>query len=456
MTEATLLPFDLPAVHRKKLTVDFEGGSQSSDGGLLLLREAERSLGICARLAGSLTDRRDPGRVQHQLVELIKARALAICCGYEDGNDLDRLRGDPLLKLAVGRCPESGADLCSQSTMSRLENMPSRREAVQMTAALIDQFCTSFPVPPGEITLDIDDTLDIVHGGQQLSFWNAHHNERCFLPIHVYHVETGKPVVVILLTGKTPAGQEVRTVIKHVTRRFRRQWPTTRICWRGDSHYGRVEAMEWCEANNCDYIFGFQGNSGLDARVADAAETVLLRHAAGENDKARACVDFQHRPKSWKEERRFIARIEVSFQQTRSGHLTQATDIRYCVTSLNGDPDHLYQKVYCARGQAENLIKLHKAQLASDRTSCHRATANQVRLVLHTAAYWLMHAIKLRLPQTSPLARCEFATLRQRLIKIGARVIEHAVRIRVHLPTSCPERTVFAQMAAGFVSNAPS
>jgi len=140
----------------------------------------------------------------------------------------------------------------------------------------------------------------------------------------------------------------------------------------------------------------------------------------------------------------------------RVGHLTQATDIRYCVTSLNGDPDHLYQKVYCARGQAENLIKLHKAQLASDRTSCHRATANQVRLVLHTAAYWLMHAIKLRLPRTSPLARCEFATLRQRLLKIGARVIEHAARIRVHLPTSCPERTVFAQMAAGFVSNAPS
>jgi hypothetical protein len=191
MTEATLLPFDLPAVQRKKLTVDFNGGSQSSDGGLLLLREAERSVGICARLADSLTDRRDPSRVEHSLVEMIKTRVLAICCGYEDGNDLDRLRHDPLLKLAVGRCPESGADLCSQSTMSRLENMPSRREAVQMTAALIDQFCASFPTPPSEITLDIDDTLDIVHGGQQLSFWNAHHDERCFLPIHVYHVESG-------------------------------------------------------------------------------------------------------------------------------------------------------------------------------------------------------------------------------------------------------------------------
>jgi hypothetical protein len=460
MTEATLLPFDLPAVQRKKLTVDFDGGSQSSDGGLLLLREAERSLGICARLADSLADRRDPTRVSHSLVELIKTRVLAICCGYEDGNDLDRLRHDPLLKLAVGRCPESGADLCSQSTMSRLENMPSRRQAAEMTAALIDQFCASFPAPPCEITLDIDDTLDIVHGGQQLSFWNAHHDERCFLPIHVYHVESGKPVVAILRTGKIPAGREVRTVIKHITCRIRRHWPATRICWRGDSHYGRVEAMAWCEENGCDYIFGFQGNSGLDARVAGDAETVLLRHAASERDKVRACVDFQHAPKGWpksvKEERRFVARIEVSFQETKSGHLTQATDIRYCVTSLKGDPDHLFEKVYCARGQAENLIKLHKAQLASDRTSCHNATANQVRLVLHTAAYWLMHALRSRLPATSPLARCEFNTLRLRLIKIGARIIEHAARIRIHLPTSCPERRIFAELAAGFVSAAPS
>jgi hypothetical protein len=151
-----------------------------------------------------------------------------------------------------------------------------------------------------------------------------------------------------------------------------------------------------------------------------------------------------------------MARIEVSFQKTRSGHLTQETDIRYCVTSLKGDPDHLFEKVYCARGQAENLIKLHKAQLATDRTSCHSATPNQVRLVLHTAAYWLMHALRSPLPSTSPLVRGEFTTLRLRLIKVGARIIEHAARIRVRLPTSCPECTVFAAMAARFVSAAPS
>ena len=214
--------------------------------------------------------------------------------------------------------------------------------------------------------------------------------------------------------------------------------------------------MAWCESNGCDYIFGFQGNSGLDARVAEEAETMLLRHAASDQDKLRTCVGFEHRPKSWTQARRFIARIEVSFQETSSGHLAQATDIRYCVTSLEGDPDHLFENIYCARGQAENLIKLHKTQLASDRTSCHSATANQVRLVLHTAAYWLMHALRSRLPQTSPLARCEFTTLRLRLIKIAARIVEHAARIRVHLPTSCPERHAFAAMAAGFLSAAPS
>jgi hypothetical protein len=152
MTEATLLAFDLPAVRRKKLTVDFVGGSQSSDGGLLLLREAERSVGICARLAGSLTDRRDPERVEHGLVELIETRTFAICCGYEDGNDLNRLRYDPLQKLAVGRCPESGGDLCSQSTMSRLENMPSRRQTVRMTAALIAQLTAASSSPSGMAT----------------------------------------------------------------------------------------------------------------------------------------------------------------------------------------------------------------------------------------------------------------------------------------------------------------
>ena len=176
--------FDLPAIRRKKLTASFDGGQLSSDGGLLLLRAAERRLGIASRLTDAIRDRRDPARIDHRLPELFKTRIFAIACGYEDANDLDRLRQDPLLKLAVGRCPQSGDPLCSQSTMSRLENMPTKIEATRLTAALVDQFCASFPRAPKAITLDIDDTVDAVHGGQQLSFWNAHYDCRCFLPIH--------------------------------------------------------------------------------------------------------------------------------------------------------------------------------------------------------------------------------------------------------------------------------
>jgi hypothetical protein len=446
MTADTPLAFDLPAVRCKKLTVAFDGGSQSSDGGLLLLREAERRLGIAARLAAAFPDRRDPTRIHHEMAELIKTRVLAICCGYEDGNDLDRLRHDPLLKLAVGRPPETGAPLCSQSTMSRLENSPSKLEAARLTAALADQFCSSFATPPAEITLDIDDTVDEVHGGQQLSFWNAHHDARCFLPMHVYHVESGKPVMMILREGKTPSGEEVRTVIKHLTKRIRRHWPATKINYRGDSHYGRAEALEWAENNGVDYIFGFPGNSVLDALCREAADNLSLRHGASESEKMRGFTSFTYRAKSWLRPRRIVARLEASMRKDQDG-THQEMDIRYVVTSMEGDPEHLYATVYCARGQAENLIKLHKAQLASDRTSCPSATANQVRLVLHTAAYWLMHTLRAAVPKTSVLTKAEFATIRLRLLKIGARVVEHTARIRVFLPSSCPEQALFRTIA---------
>ncbi len=456
MTDVTPLPFDLPAVQRKKLTVCFDGGQLSSDGGLLVLREAERRLGIADRLAGAFRDRRDPTRIAHEMCELLKTRVFAICCGHEDGNDLDRLRHDPLLKLAVGRCPETGEALCSQSTMSRLENMLSRIGAARLTAALPDQFCASFAVPPAEITLDIDDTVDEVHGGQQLSFWNAHYDCRCFLPIHVYHVESGKPVVVILREGKTPDGVEVRTVIKHLVRRIRRHWPATRINFRGDSHYGRVEVMDWADSNGIGYIFGFAGNTKLDALVAETADDLRLRHALGTEDKLRWYESFEYRAKSWLKSRRVVARLEVSLQpDTGQDGMRQEVDIRYVVTSMEGTAQHLYETVYCARGQAENLIKLHKAQLASDRTSCHSPVANQVRLVLHTAAYWIMHTLRAAVLKTNPLATAEFGTLRRRLIKIAARIVEHGSRIRVHLPTACPEQAVFVALAKGLMPAGP-
>ena len=240
MAEDTITLPGLSPVGSKPLRVAFDGGRLSSDFGVVLLGDIDRHLKISERLAGCLTDPRDPGRVVHGLAEMIRFRALMIAAGYPDGDDCDALRQDPAFKLAVGRLPESGPDLCAQPTMSRLENLPDRRTLLRMMDAMIELFCDSYDVVPRRIVLDIDDTCDAVHGGQQLALFNAHHNERCFLPIHIYEATTGKPVAVILRPGKTPDGAEVRLVIKHIVRRIRaRWWPRVEIIVRGDSHYGR-------------------------------------------------------------------------------------------------------------------------------------------------------------------------------------------------------------------------
>ena len=452
MSNATPLPFDLPAVARKKLTIDFDGGNQSSDAGLLLLRGAEKKIGVCARLADAMRDRRDPTRVRHAMFELVSARVLAIACGYKDGNDLDWLRNDPALKMAVGRCPETGAPLASQSTISRFENAPTKTDAARIAKALVDQF-SAHVTPAYRDIFDIDDTFNAAHGGQQMIFWNAHYDERGFASMHVYHAGTGLPVATILRPAKTPNGREVRTVIKHLTKRILKTWKRANIVWRGDSHYGRAEAMDWCDQNGVGYIFGFAGNSVLEAQVAEAADHLRFWHALSDAPKSRCYKALEYQAGSWSAPRRVIARIEASMHPDPTpadpNGMLQEIDVRYVVTSLEGDPERLYEGVYCQRGQAENLIKLHKAQLASDRTSCHSATANQVRLMLHTAAFWLMHTVRAAIPEGHALAKAEFNTLRLYLLKIAARVVEYATRIRVHLPTSCVEKTLFRQLALG-------
>ena len=446
MHDDSFLPFDLPAVSLKKVSASFDGGAISSDGGLLLLREADRRLGLTRMLASCVQDRRDPSRISHAVEEMLLFRMMAIACGHEDADDCDALRDDPLFKLAAGRLPESGAPLCSQPTMSRFENMPTRMGAARMTAMMVDLFCRSFTKQPGAITLDIDDTCDPVHGGQQLSLFNAHYDTHCFLPIHIYNVSSGKPVVVFLRQGKTPSGKEVALVLKHLVRRIRKHWPTTRITFRGDSHYGRPEAMEWCEANGIDYIFGLAGNSVLHSQVYDAGDALKVLRAEQAADKLRGFTETRYAAASWTTERRVIARFEAT---------TQGFDARYIVTTLTGEAQHLYENVYCQRGQAENLIKMHKVQMASDRTSCQSAVANQVRLVLHTGAYWLMLALRNAIPATHELARAEFDTLRIKLLKIGARIIETTSRIRVHLASACPNASLFRLIAGRLAAAGP-
>jgi hypothetical protein len=438
MIDDSLLPFSLPSVHRKKITAAFDGGRISSDGGVMLLGLAERRIGIAARLAAEITDRRDPTRVVHALSDILRARILAVACGYEDADDLDYLRSDPALKLACGHLPDSGRDLCSQPTMSRCENAPSLREVIRLMRAMVGLYCRSYDKPPASVTLDIDDTLDVVHGQQQLSMFNAHYDERCFLPIHIYDTATSRPVAVLLRPGKTPSGQEIRGHLRRLLRAIREHWPHTHITIRGDSHYGRPEVMEWCDENGIDFVFGLAGNDVLRRLVEPIADDVRV-HRAEAAAAIRCYTETRYGARSWHVDRRVVARIEAT---------TQGLDIRYVVTSFTyGSAEWLYDSLYCARGQAENLIKLHKSQLASDRTSCRSPLANQVRLVLHTAAYWLMLTVRDVIPKLQPLALAEFATLRARLLKIAARITETATRVRIAFAAACPEADLFRSIA---------
>ncbi|NDB78058.1 MAG: IS1380 family transposase, partial [Verrucomicrobia bacterium] len=374
--------------------------------------------------------------------DILQARMLAIACGYEDADDLDHLRHDPGFKLAVGKLPDGAIGLASQPTMSRWENAPTTRELVRMMSAMVDIYCASYRAPPAAVTLDIDETVDVVRGGQQLSFWNGHYGERCFLPIHVYDTATGRPVAMLLRTGKTPSGAEMASHIRRLIRRIEKRWPDTAITLRGDGHYGRPEIMAWCEANEVDYVFGLPGNRTLHAEpvIVAAADAVCVDRATRTLPVLRHYTETCYAAKSWGgTDRRVVARIEAS---------TMGLDIRFVVTSLkDGSAEYIYDTLYCARGQAENLIKLHKTQLKSDRTSCRSANANQMRLILHTAAYWLMWSLRQALPQTAALRAAEFATIRLRLIKVAARVIETASRIRIALASACPDAALFRHVA---------
>ncbi|MEO8884032.1 MAG: IS1380 family transposase [Devosia sp.] len=434
MTDGNAVFAGLPAVGGKPVRLAFDGGRLTSDAGVVLLAEVERRLGIAERLAGCLEDPRDPAAVRHSLAEMIRFRALLIACGYPDANDCDALRHDPAFKMAVGRLPESGAELCSQPTISRLENLPGPIALKRMMAAMIDLFCDSFAQVPERIVLDIDDTEDEVHGGQQLALFNAHYDSHCFLPIHIYEASSGKPVAIFLRPGKTPDGVEVACVLRHVIRHIRRRWPRVKMLIRGDSHYGRIEAIMLCERYRVGYIFGLAGNRVLLRKVADLAEDVAVRRLEVGTGKVRRHDDVDYAAKAWPARpyttiRRIIARVEA-------GPL--GTDTRFIITNLAGSAEHLYEDVYCARGQAENLIKAHKLHLASDRTSCSKATANQFRLLVHTAAYWLMLSLRGLAPKLSFWRDAQFDIIRVNLLKVAARVTELATRIKVALPTAYP------------------
>lgn len=425
----------LSPVGGKPVIARFDGGHLSSDGGLLVLREVERRLDVAGRLAACITDPRDPGRVVHGLDEIIRFRLLMIAAGYEDGNDADRLRADPMFKLAMERLGDETA-LCSQPTISRLENLPDTRALLRMGQAMVGLYCASFRQVPRRIVLDVDDTFDAVHGEQQMRLFNAHYDEYGFQPIVVFDGE-GRFVTAVLRPAKRPGGREIRAFLRRLVRQLRANWPRVEILLRADSHYCAPEVLRWCRANKVDYLIGVAPTSTLRRHVESLEASTAARFAASDGSgKLRRFIEFYDGAASWDRVERIVARVEA-------GH--GGTDTRFIVTSLpGGSARALYERRYCARGQAENHIKSWKRHLAADRTSCTKATANQVRLFLHAGAYWLMWSLRTLMPRRSSWRTAQFDTLRLRLIKLAVRVVEMKTQVKLHLPGSAPCQSILA------------
>jgi hypothetical protein len=433
MSDVTPILPGLSPVAGKSVVAKFDGGRLSSDGGLLLMREVERRLRVAERLAACIKDPRAPDQITHSLADIIRFRLLMISAGYEDGNDASSLRSDPMFKMALDLAP-SDRELCSQSTISRLENLPDTRTLLRMGRAMVDLYCGSFRQVPKRIVLDIDDTFDAVHGSQQLCMFNAHYDEYGFQPIVVFDGQ-GRFITCVLRPAKRPSGKEIKPFLRRLLRAIRSHWPKTEILLRGDSHYCGPQVLDWCRANGVDYILGVAPTPTLRRHILDLeASTKAIFEAAPGQDKARRFKSFHDGAASWSRVERIIARVEVG---------DDGPDTRFIVTNLtNGNPRTLYETVYCRRGQAENHIKSWKTHLAADRTSCTKATANQFRLFLHAGAYWLMWGLRLSMPKRSMWRVAQFDTLRLRLIKIAARVVEMKTMIKIHLPTSCPAQAI--------------
>ena len=432
-THATLPLPGMSPVAGKPIIARFDGGSLSSDGGLLALREVEARLGVAARLAGCIDDPRAPERIQHSLAEMLRFRMLMIAAGYEDGNDADSLRHDPLFKLANGRLPDAAA-LCSQPTLSRLENTPGPRALIRMARAMVGLYCASFRHVPRRITLDIDDTFDAVHGGQQLRLFNAYYDEYGFQPIVVFDGE-GRPIAAMLRPARRPTGAEARNLLRRLMVEIRSHWPRVEILIRADSHYCAPEVLDFCRAARIDFLLGVATTTTLRRHVETLEASTARRHAsAASGEKLRRYKELHDGAASWTRVERIIARVEAG---------PQGTDTRFVVTNLAaGSARTIYEDLYCRRGQAENHIKAWKRHLAADRTSCCRATANQFRLMLHTGAYWLLWSLRSLMPKHSTWRVAQFDTLRLCLVKLATRVVALKTRVMLHLPSACPHKAI--------------
>ena len=458
-TECTCPDLVFQPLGQRAVIGRFDGGTISSDGGCLLLGEAERLTGTLRQLAACFTDHRDPDAVEHTVGQLVAQRVHGLALGYEDLNDHDALRLDPLLATLVGKADPTGADrprqrdrgkaLAGKSTLNRLELTPpdataasryqkivARPEAIERL--FVDLFLQAHQQPPTQIVLDLDATDDPLHGHQEGRFFHGYYKEFCYLPLYVFcgeHLLAAK-----LRTADNDASHGTVAELERIIPQVRAAWPAVRILVRGDSGFCREEVMAWCEAHGVDYLFGLARNSrlveALGPALADAHARYLQTGVA-----ARVFADFAYRTRdSWGRARRVVGKAE---------YLPKGPNPRFVVTSLSAaerEARALYEEDYCARGDMENRIKEQQLMLFADRTSTAWLRSNQLRLWFSSAAYVLVQALRRLGLAGTALAQAQCGSIRLWLFKIGALVRVTVRKVWVSLSSACPYREVFTQV----------
>lgn len=435
----------------------------SSDLGALVLAAVDRRIGLVDRLAASIKDSRDPRYLTHPLRELLTQRIFQLASGYEDGNDANTLRGDPLFKLAAERAPlDTDNPLASAATHSRMENTLRRSDIYRMARALVLQFIAGYSSAPVSITLDLDHTDDATYGQQPLSFYNHHYGHYCYLPLLVFEASQGALVTAVLRPGKRPTGAENAMIMKRVLGLLRQHWPHTHIILRGDGHFANPELMELIVADgNADFIFGLGGNAVLsrkaeglmrNARGHFALHKSLAAQGLGPAVAAvRLFGEFEYAAKSWPQTFRVVLKAEVLLG---SNGMSDKDNERFVVTSMRSpSPRTLYQQEYCARGQAEGWIKQVKCDLKADRTSASSFLANFGRLLFAAAAYVLHQQLRQLGLQDTALANAQPKTVILSLFKIAVRVKQYKDRVLLLLPTACPVKALLATVCKRLYSS---
>ena len=435
-----------PPVDGLSVRGEFDGGALSSDFGPMILRGVDQQIGLTKRLAAAFDDKRHPSYITHDLKALFAQRIYQIACAYEDGNDANALRSDPVFKLGLDQRPlDTDTDLASASTFSRLENVASSKDLYRLARAFVDQFIASYPKAPKLIVLDMDHSEDATYGQQELSFYNHHYRSHCYLPLFLFEGLSGKFITAVLRPGKRPKGAENAMILKRVVKRLRAAWPETHIVLRGDGHFSNPELMELALADpHTDFLFGLTGNRVLSKLAAPFLDTNRRRHEircenARKADSAvphstRSYHEVDYRAGSWPQSFRVVLKAEV---------MSLGDNPRFVVTSLEQPtPEILYRDLYCARGQDENFIKQVKNDLASDCTSDHTFLANHMRLFFACAAYVLHHGLRTEVLVHTELARAQPATVILKLFKLAVRVVQYKDRVKLHLPTACPVKSL--------------